>query len=169
MKQLLLYVTLIGGTICAMEEYNTIKSLLNNAAELKTYLETQDAYHHTPLMRLFDKATDQMLEEIVPLLKDCPFNTELAEASGETAFFYACDRTTPIAARLMLHLGAQIDSQSIDGRPIYLAFLNDNPPLLTLLIEEGANPKIPADILNSVARKPGYPELLKAISATRIP
>lgn len=169
MKQLLLYATLVGSTIHAMEEYNTIKTLLNNNAGLKSYLETQDTHHHTPLMRLFDKATDQMLEEIVPLLKDCPFNMELAESSGETAFFYACDRATPVAAQLMLHLGVAVDPQSQSGRPIYLAFLNDNQDLLTLLIQEGANPKIPADILNSAAHKPGYPELLKAVSAARIP
>lgn len=168
MKLIMLYVTLIGGSIQGMEVYNKIKSLKNNSAQLALYLESQDQYLKTPLMRLLDKGTDEMIIEVLPLLKKCQFNLEILGHQGETAFFYACDRPGIIAAQSLLALGCKINPISPSGSPIFLAFINDNLALLNLFIEEGNKPQIPSDIIAIAILKPGYHALTAAINCQRI-
>ena len=167
--KLLLYGIFACCSISGMEEFNHIKELINDGLLLKEYLESKDQSFNTPLMRLLDKGTDPMLEEILPALKKHVFDLEIAGASGETAFFNACNRPGTVAATLMLNLGVLIDAATPAGRPIYLTFLNDNSALLTLLIEEGANPRIPSEILAIGAQKPGYLSLKAALDCHRIP
>lgn len=156
MKQLLLYGIFLCCSISGMEEFNTIKALLPDSPKLILYLESQDQHSKTPLMRLLDTATDAMLEELLPLLKDYRFNKEIPGPAGETAFFNACDRPSIIAAKWMLYLGAKSDAKTAAGHPIYLAFYNKNLALLELLISEGANPKIPAEVVTAASRYPNF-------------
>lgn len=168
MKMIFVCASLVCHLCCGMEEYTKIKELLSNSNELKIYLESQDFYQNTPLMKFFNSATDAQIQEILPLLKSVPFNTEVQGISQETAFFNACDRPGILAASLMLALGCQIDTSTPAGRPIYLAFFNDNLALLELLIEEGANPQIPAEIVAFMAQKPGFAQFKKAINKERL-
>lgn len=151
-----------------MEEYNKIKELLASPIELGAYLESQDQYSNTPLMRLFDKATDDQINELLPTLKQTKFNLEMEGPAQETAFFNACDRPGIVAASLMLALGCHIDAETPAGRPIFLSFINDNLPLLNLLIQEGANPQIPAEIVAFMAQKPDFGEFKKVITKGRL-
>ena len=137
MKMIILYATLVCNTIWSMEEYHKIKELLATPAELGAYLEAPDKDSKTPLMRFLEKGTDTMLEELLPFLKDCQFNKEIPGPLGETAFINACDRPTISAAVLMVYIGAKIDTATPAGRPIDMAFYNDNIPLLEYLLYEG--------------------------------
>ncbi|GMU19419.1 MAG: hypothetical protein AMXMBFR12_06110 [Candidatus Babeliales bacterium] len=168
MKMIFACATLMCRLSCGMEEYTKIKELLGNSNELKTYLESQDQYQNTPLMKFFNSATDAQIQEILPLLKSIPFNTEVQGISQETAFFNACDRPGILAASLMLSLGCQIDASTPAGRPVYLAFFNDNLALLKLLIEEGANPQIPPEIVTFAAQKPDFQALKATVTKQRI-
>lgn len=168
MKQLLLYGIFACGSISGMEEFNTIKGLLDDQTKLIAYLESQDQDSNTPLMRLFHKATDDQINELLPLLKQTKFNLEMAGPAQETAFFSACDRPGTVAACLMLTLGCQIDTTTPAGRPIFLSFINDNLSLLKLLIQEGANPQIPPEIVAYVLQKPDFDEFKKVITKDRL-
>lgn len=137
MKQLLLYGIVACCSISGMEEFNTIKILLDEPSKLTLYLESQDQYSRTPLMRLLDNGTDAMLEEVLPPLKCCKFDREIPGPANETAYFNACDRKTITGAVLMTYIGAKIDTATSAGRPIDMAFYNDNVPLLEYLLYEG--------------------------------
>lgn len=156
MKQLLLYGIFACCSISGMEEFNAIKALLDDPSKLTAYLESQDSHSKTPLMRLLDKDTDAMLEELLPLLKDCRFNREIPGPAGETAFFNACDRSSITAVKWMVYLGARADAQTTAGHPVYLAFYNNNLALLEFLISEGASPHIPPEVVAAASRYPNF-------------
>ncbi len=140
MKQLLLYGLFLYATINSMDsEYARIKSLLTKPHELVTYLESQDAYLHTPLMRLLDKATDEQIQDLLPHLRGYPFNLEIKGPAQETAFFNACDRKTIPATVLMVYLGAKVNAQTCWGTPLFLAIINQNIDLIAYLLYEGAS------------------------------
>ena len=69
MKVIIVYATLVCSSIIGMEEFNSIKALLGNPTKLALYLESQDKESKTPLMRLLDKGTDTMLEEVPSFIK----------------------------------------------------------------------------------------------------
>lgn len=77
MKLLILYGLLVCQSITTIEEYNKIKALLNDPLQLLTYLESKDQHSNTPLMRLFDRASDDQIGELIPKLKGQSFNLEL--------------------------------------------------------------------------------------------
>lgn len=168
MKVILLYVTLISNTIWSMEEYQKIKELLAHPRELTAYLESQDQHLNTPLMRLLDKATDDQLNELLPLLKDVKFNLEIKGPAQETAFFNACDRKTIVGAVLMTYLGAKIDTQTPAGRPVDLAFYNDNLALLKYLLYEGQKTvQITETTHDAASRFSDFPEFRRILAKTR--
>ncbi len=168
MNVIILYGLLACGTIVGMQEYEKIKELLPHQSPLVTYLEGVDSRSKTPLMNLLEKATDPQLEEGLPLLKNSPFNSEILGPGQETAFFYACDRQTTLAATLMMSLGCGLDPVSPAGRPLFFAFINANPALAQLLIQEGADPRVPSEIVALATERAGYAELKNIIEKAKI-
>lgn len=165
MKEILLYGSLACSTIYGMEEYSKIKELLSTPTQLATYLESQDQHKRTPLMRLLDKGTDAMIEEVLPFLKDCRFNREVPGPVEETAYFNACDRPTILAAVLMAYIGAKIDAETPAGRPIHMAFYNDNVRLLEYLLYEGEKgSQIPELTRNAASKFPDAGEFRQILA-----
>lgn len=169
MNVIIVYASLLCCTILSMEQIAQIKELLSDQPSLITYLESIDARSKTPLMNLLEKASDEQLEEILPLLINIPFNTEIVGPAQETAFFFACDRPSIVAASLMIGLGCALDPTSPAGRPLYFAFINDNVALAELLVQEGADPQVPGDIVALASHRPDFAELKKIIEKAKIP
>ncbi len=169
MNVMIVYASLLCGTILGMEQIAKIKELLSDQPSPTAYLQTQDSRSKTPLMSLLEKASDQELQEILPLLTGVPFNTEIVGPAQETAFFFACDRPGIVASYLMISLGCTPDPTSPAGRPLYFAFINDNVALAELLVQEGADPRVPADIVALASQKADFGELKKIIEKSKIP
>lgn len=94
--------------------------------------------HSTALIELVQQEELKDFKACLDCLKKYGVNLEEKGLADETAFFFACNKTTIDAAVHLYLAGANINASTANGSPLHLAAYNNNAELAGYLICKGA-------------------------------